>query len=176
MQSANAAAAWYLEVRAAFPNAKFIGPHTYHFDDYTHNRALAWVAAWRTAVYNLSNPHQYPDVAGYGMHPFTNNRIRNLAYVEAYHNLMLSWGEGNKELWISEFSYCYSQAPENLALTVNDFEARAYVTRYAYWQDMNDPQADDNPVTPTVCTEPLFTNYTTLSTTGSTYSTVGNTP
>jgi hypothetical protein len=176
MRDPEVAAEWYLIARATFPDAKFIGPHTYHFDSGTHNRALAWVAAWRTAVYNLSSPHQYPDVTGYGMHPYTNDLEDNLQYIEDYHNLMLSWGEASKELWISEFSYCYSQAPERLSLTVSVFESLSYVTRYAYWQDMNDPLADDDPVTPNVCTEPLFINYTTPSTTGLTYSTVGNTP
>ena len=176
MRDPEVAAEWYIIARATFPDAKFIGPHTYHFDGATHARALAWVTAWRDYVYDLSNPHQYPDVTGYGIHLYTNIKDLNLQYLDDYHNMMLNWGEGNKELWISEFSYCYSQAPEKLSLTVSAFESLAHVTRYAYWQDLSDPLADDNPRTPTVCTETLFTDYTTLSPTGVTYSTVGNTP
>ena len=179
MQTANAAAVWYIEVRAAFPNAKFIGPHTYHQDPNSHLRAMEYVDDWRDIVHNLTG--SYPDVAGYGIHLFADNKDINLDYLDDYYDMMLDWGEGNKELWITEFSYCLGspgEAAQELTETVNDLESSPYdyVSRYAYWQDMANPLAEDDPMDPTVCTEPLFDDYTTLSATGTAYSQVGNTP
>lgn len=176
MQSASAAAVWYVEIRAAFPNIKFIGPHTYHQNLGSHLRTMEYVTDWRDIVHDLTG--SYPDVAGYGIHLFTDNKDTNLAYLDEYYDMMLDWGEGNKELWITEFSYCGLNAPLNLQNTVNDLESELYdhVTRYAYWQDMDDPLAEDDPMDPTVCTVPLFDDYITLSATGTAYSQVGNTP
>ncbi|MCL4870856.1 MAG: glycoside hydrolase family protein [Anaerolineae bacterium] len=137
MQNWEAAANFYIEVRLAYPYAKFIGPHTYHGSPEAHAQAMNWVNEWREAVKNhpLGN-NQYPDVAGYGIHPYSTNKNQNEFFVDDYYGQMIAWGEGNKELWVTEFTYCnLSTMADDLEYTVNAFETRTYVDRYAYWVD-----------------------------------------
>ena len=133
----NLAADFYIQSRAAYPNAKFIGPHTYHGNNTAHQQAMNWVIQWREAVRNhpLGNG-QYPDVTGYGIHPYHTDRDQNLFYVDDYYAHMINWGEGDKELWVTEFTYCNAaNIAEDIQYTVNEFENRPYVDRYAYWVD-----------------------------------------
>lgn len=137
------AAGFYIEMRQTYPYAKFIGPHTYHGSDPAHQNAVNWVIQWRQEVYDYPNSTrpggiygEYPDVAGYGIHPYHTDRNENIGYVEDFYNQMVSWGEGEKELWVTEFTYCNVQTlTQDIQYTVNALETRTYIDRYAYWQD-----------------------------------------
>ena len=147
-----AAADFYIEARNHLPYAKFIGPHTYHANLGAHLRAMAWVSEWRQKVKDHPQGNgQYPDVTGYGIHPYSTNKDNNLLYVANYYNQMVAWGEGDKELWVTEFAYCDTNENDlkvNITETVYAFETRAYVDRYAYWVDWR-PTPIPPPLTPT---------------------------
>lgn len=172
-----AAAQFFIDVRAAFPYAKIIGPHTNHGGDLAHQSAMFWVSQWRDDVEDITG--SYPDVAGYGMHPYHPNPAKNEDYVDAYRDYMIDWEEEDKELWITEFGYCsdnFGTAASKIVNTVNTFETLDYVTRYAYWVDSFGPLAVEEGLVPEVCTIPLYEGYTILTETGTAYSSVGNTP
>lgn len=197
LNDVNLAAEFYILSRANYPNAKFIGPHTYHGNDQAHQQAMQWVGAWRDRVEELSG--EYPDVTGYGIHPYHTDRDANLAYVDDYYAHMVSWGEEDKELWVTEFAYCVAATlVVDIQYTVNEFENRPYVDRYAYWVDYREPPVPPPTVTPGAsdndidvepqtaplgwCVNPENTislfdpnvgGYNTLSATGEIYSQVG---
>lgn len=47
---------------------------------------------------------EYPDVTGYGIHPYSTIPNENLAFIANFYTRMVYWGEGNKELWVTEFT------------------------------------------------------------------------
>ncbi|MCL4871721.1 MAG: glycoside hydrolase family protein [Anaerolineae bacterium] len=193
-----AAADFYIAARAGLPYAKFIGPHTYHGNPAAHNRAMNWMREWRDKVRDHPNGNgQYPDVTGYGIHPYSTDPLENMTFVDNFYNQMVDWGEGEKELWVTEFAYCDEDSlTADITYTVNAFETRTYVDRYAYWVDWrptptpapiltvtpgaNDNDDSESPLVPMgYCVElentiPLFRpGFNTLTTAGETYRHLG---
>ena len=187
----NDAAAFYVETRYTFPEAKLIGPHNFH-DVSWHSSAIDWVTEWRQAVYNYtcsgSNPYPnevpcgYPEMAGYGIHPYEGTTAENIQFIDDFYNLMVSWGESDKELWVTEWGYCITQGDAGIQVTntVSEFENRPFVTRYAYFTNRTPGLGPNMPPTGPDCWDTdlfdPFANppWSTLSNTGAPYRDAAN--
>ncbi len=149
------AAQRYLSLRTALPDAKLIGPNPSWNDPNTTN----YIEDWREAVHTATG--NYPDVTGYGWHFYTTsvNAVR-----ENVNNLciaMNSLGEGDKEMWITEFGVDQQSlgedAVKNTLFQLLDIfehhvglESGCEVTRYAYYTTRQRPAFAPGVPTPTV--------------------------
>jgi hypothetical protein len=121
-------------------------------------------------------------MAGYGIHPYESDAVPNLIYVDDFYNLMVSWGEGDKELWVTEWGYCITQngAGDQVTNTVTGYESRPYVTRYSYYTNRTPGPDPNRPQTGPVCwdTDLFDPNanppWSALSNTGEAYRDVAN--
>ncbi len=186
------AAQIYVQIRNAFPQAKIIGPNL-SIGGGSLYTPVDFVSQWRTEVYNLTG--QYPDVAGYGLHRYHPQPQETLNRLSGFYSAMQEWGEGNKELWLTEFGFCEEWESngvggpnydhiEALVELVNDLESPQYdfVDRYAYYttrqrQIVKPGQPTPTPASWEICLDgppDLYLRYsTTLSERGEAYKDVG---
>ena len=173
------AAQIYVQIRNAFPNAQIVGPNLSESGLYS---AIDYVELWRTEVLNLTG--QYPNVVGYGVHSYRLNHNSTLNFLNDFYQAMQTWGEGEKELWLTEFGFCKEWGPthvDELAELVNDMESSTYdfVTRYAYYTTRQKeviPPGDPTPTPATweICNSDLYERFTfDLSERGEVYQSVG---
>lgn len=148
------AAKHYISTTHYLPDANLVGPRVFAEDQGSLARAINWLGNWRQRVYDLTcgnvstytNPFPdvpcgYPDVTGYALHTYSqavpdDTLNGNIRLVNDFHDQMVVWGNGSKELWIDEFGYCHN--PNNTPSQkttdyVEALEVLPFVTRYAYW-------------------------------------------
>jgi hypothetical protein len=173
------AAQIYVDIRNAFPNAKIVGPNLSEGGGYS---AINYVELWRQEVFNLTG--DYPDLAGYGVHIYRLNHNSALNFLNDFHQAMQTWGDGDKELWLTEFGFCNEWGPthtDEFRSLVEDLESSAYdfVTRYAYYTTRQKDVIAPGDPTPTpasweICNSDLYERYTfDLSIRGEVYQSVG---
>ncbi len=96
------AAERYITLRAAFPNAKLIGPNLAYSNPDPERMMSRFVADWREKVHDLDN--SYPVVAGYALHFYTDTNNAK-AQLTDFCARMAEWGETDKEIWVTEFGF-----------------------------------------------------------------------
>ena len=141
MTDFNVAADFYIRTRQLLPLARLIGPHN-AYDDNIKGHTFAWLNDWREAVRaktcaqpELGLPCDYPQNVAYGAHFFGETAASNLRLADELHAQLIEWGEAHKEIWATEFTFCYDRAGQDqeLEATVMGFEALPYVERYAFY-------------------------------------------
>lgn len=135
------AAQFYIDTKATFPYAKLVGPNN-AFDANITPYTLSWLASWREAVWDLTCnqpaaiPCGYPQMNAWGMHLFGESAALNLQLLDDYYTLLVEeWGIVDPQIWITEMTFCYDNPAHvtELAATLEGFESRPYVQRYAFW-------------------------------------------
>ncbi len=135
------AAQFYIDTKATFPYAKLVGPNN-AFDANITPYTLSWLESWRAAVWDLTCNHPaaipcgYPEMSAWGMHLFGESAELNLQLLDEYHTLLVEeWGVADPQIWITEMTFCYDNPAHvaELTATLDGFESRSYVQRYAFW-------------------------------------------
>ncbi len=139
------AAQFYIDTKAAFPNAKLIGPNN-AFQAQLAPYTVIWLTNWRNAVYDLTCnqsapiPCGYPEMAAYGMHIFDENYVENMALVDDYYSVLTEeWGLEDPLIWITEMTFCYDipEHVQELVDSIYGLESRAFVERYVFFTNRN---------------------------------------
>ena len=120
-------AALWVQFRVLCPYCRMIVLNVSRCDNTTY------YSQWREAVRSLTG--SYPVVTGYGCHSY-DTRAGILAQVQAMRNWMVSTGEGDKQLWITEFARTWQWGGSQLSVAdlqavINQFEAWPWLSRYA---------------------------------------------
>lgn len=159
------AAQIYVQIRTAFPDAKIVGPNLSEGGGYS---AINYVNLWREEVLELTG--QYPELAGYGVHSYRGNHADTLDFLSIFYQAMQSWGDGDKELWLTEFGYCEEFGvghEQQIAELVNSLESTEYdfVSRYAYYTTRQKRVIEPGDPTPTpasweICNSDLYERFT----------------
>lgn len=177
----NAAADFYIRTRQQLPQARLVGPHS-AYDDNIKGHTFTWLHDWREAVRSKTCAHPeyglpcgYPQNVAYGAHLFGESAANNLRLVDELHAQLIQWGEGYKQVWVTEFTFCYDVVghDQELETTVMGFEVLPYVGRYAFYTNRIGPN-DWTPPPSSRCFQKSFlldplTNWRALTPLGEIY-------